>query len=48
MLAAFMERDRAFRKARQAGVQGEVDDIFVGVDQAATSSTSDAAGQLLG
>ena len=45
MLAAFMERDRGFRKARQAGEAkpGPTISLSASID-AASSSTSEAAG----
>lgn len=45
MLAAFMERDRAFRKARQAGIPRPDADPPSASTKDAISSTSEAAGE---
>ncbi len=45
MLAAFMERDRGFRKARQAGDASPSSTSSSASIRAATSSTSEAAGE---
>jgi len=45
MLAAFMERDRAFRKARQAAGSGTKRDQVSALTRAATSSASATAAE---
>lgn len=45
MLAAFMERDRAFRRSRQTSVSSSTGDLAPASTEAATASAREAAGE---